>query len=233
MGQTSIGDKNTDFSKFATVNRSETAWIDSPEDGVSRIPLDRIGGEMARHVTPIVRYHPGASFHKHNHPGGEEILVLDGVFSDENGDHPPGHYILNPPGYVHAPFSEEGCVIFVKLGQYGGDKRESVRIDTRSALRAAGDEEDVTRITLYQSSDYPERAFLYRLKNAAAFPVSENVRGVEIYIVEGTLAEGERRHGEGIWLRFPPGQALALAAAPSRVIRAAAVMVFFIVSPTN
>src|SRR3546814_19133756 len=69
----------------------------------------------------------------HGHPQGEGILVLDGVFSDEHGDYPAGTFLLNPAGFRHAPFSEDGCILFVKLCQFPGEGREHLAIDTTSA----------------------------------------------------------------------------------------------------
>ena len=59
------------------------------------------------------------------HGGGEEFLVLEGVFQDEHGDYPAGSYVRNPPTTRHTPGSEPGCVIFVKLWQFDpGDRTE-------------------------------------------------------------------------------------------------------------
>ena len=69
--------------------------------------LDRIGDETAR-ATSIVRYAAGAGYAQHVHGGGEEIFVLQGVFSDEHGDYPAGTYLRNPPGTSHTTFSREG-----------------------------------------------------------------------------------------------------------------------------
>ena len=55
---------------------------------------DRVGGELAR-ATSLVRYAPASSFERHAHSGGEEVLVLDGVFTDENGDYSAGTYLRN------------------------------------------------------------------------------------------------------------------------------------------
>ena len=52
--------------------------------------------------------------------------MLDGVFSDEHGDWPAGSYLLNPEGFRHAPFSREGCLLFVKLRQFPGLDRNHV-----------------------------------------------------------------------------------------------------------
>ena len=107
-------------------------WAASPMAGVTRRMLDRVGGEVAR-ATSLVRYAPASRFERHEHGGGEEILVLNGVFSDEAGDHPAGTYLRNPPGTGHAPFSREGCTLFVKLWQFARGDGQPVRIDTRTA----------------------------------------------------------------------------------------------------
>ena len=85
---------NADFGRRAVVHGDAIDWVDSPMPGVSRKMLDRVGDEVAR-ATSIVRYAPGSHFSAHVHGGGEEFLVLDGVFQDEHGDYPPGSY-TNP-----------------------------------------------------------------------------------------------------------------------------------------
>ncbi|SUV87500.1 ChrR Cupin-like domain [Bordetella pertussis] len=69
--------------------------------------LDRWGGEKGR-ATSIVRYAPGACFPRHEHPGGEEILVLAGSFSEEGGRYPAGWYLRNPPGSSHGALQRRG-----------------------------------------------------------------------------------------------------------------------------
>jgi len=105
---------NMDFAKRVVINTHDAEWQASPMPGVERKPLAREERERG-HATSIVRYEPGASFSEHGHPLGEEILVLDGIFSDHTGDYPAGTYFRNPEGFRHAPFSKEGCVLLVKL----------------------------------------------------------------------------------------------------------------------
>jgi anti-sigma factor ChrR (cupin superfamily) len=120
---------NLDFSKQAVLKSDELEWLPSPLPGVCRKPLAREGRESG-HATSIVRYAPGSSFNPHKHPLGEEILVLEGIFSDENGDYPSGSYIRNPPGSSHAPFSKDGCVLFVKLQQFDPRDTQAIYINT-------------------------------------------------------------------------------------------------------
>ena len=87
---------NADFTKRAAVHGAGIPWLPSPVAGVERRMLDRVGDEVAR-ATTIVRYAPGSRFSAHTHGGGEEFLVLEGVFTDEHGDYPTGSYVRNPP----------------------------------------------------------------------------------------------------------------------------------------
>ena len=106
---------HADLSKRALHDTNTLAWMPSPMAGVERRMLDRRGDEVAR-ATSIVRYMPGSRFERHVHGGGEEFLVLAGVFQDDQGTYPAGSWLRNPPGSVHRPWSEPGCTIWVKTG---------------------------------------------------------------------------------------------------------------------
>ncbi|MGB7300857.1 MAG: cupin domain-containing protein, partial [Burkholderiaceae bacterium] len=116
---------NDDFSKRVLLHGDSLPWEASPMPGVDRRRLDRVVGDHDR-VTTIVRYAPNSRFSAHAHPGGEEFIVLDGVFEDEYGDWPPGSYVRNPPTSKHTPGSRSGCTIFVKLWQFDPDDRTFV-----------------------------------------------------------------------------------------------------------
>src|ERR687892_1415616 len=151
---------NADLSQRAVVHSDELPWAPSPLPGVQRRMLERDGAEVAR-ATSLVRYAPNSSFDPHTHGGGEEFLVLDGVFSDEHGDFGPGSYVRNPPGSRHTPRSAPGCTIFVKLRQMPPDDTETVRIDTANAAWQAGPVEGASTMPLYQRGS--ERVALVRL----------------------------------------------------------------------
>lgn len=191
---------NADFSRRARVAPDEYAWTASPQGGVERVMLDRIGAEKAR-ATSIVRYAPGSRFPAHSHPGGEEILVLSGVFSDEDGDYPEGGYLRNPPGSSHTPSSRDGATIFVKLRQMTADETARVRIDTRapSSWRQQG----LRALCPLFSAD-GEQVTLQRVEpDGAVFAGA--VEGAELLVLAGGLVEGEARHDRGTWIRLPAG----------------------------
>lgn len=118
-------DIRADFSQPALMRKSDARFVQSPSAGVERILLDRIGDEVAR-ATSFVRYAPKSRFPVHQHALGEEFIVLSGIFSDASGDYGEGSYVRNPPGSAHAPWSDRGCEIFVKLRQFAQTDRAHV-----------------------------------------------------------------------------------------------------------
>lgn len=98
--------------RHCVIDTAVGEWLPGLVDGLRVLPLHDHGGE---HVA-LVRWAPGTRFHAHRHFGGEEILVLEGVFSDEHGDYPAGTWLRSPHGSEHRPFSREGCLIWVKTG---------------------------------------------------------------------------------------------------------------------
>ena len=200
---------NADFSQRAAVHTAMLPWQPSPTPGVERRMLDRIGGEVAR-ATSIVRYAPDSRFPAHSHGGGEEFLVLDGVFSDEHGDFPAGWYVRNPPGTRHAPGSGPGCTIFVKLWQFDPDDRTEVRLDTnaRFCSPAAG-RPGVELLPLHD--DAREEVRLERWAAGATVAVAP-AGGLELLVLDGGFREGGEEFGVGSWLRLPPGWPLAAVA---------------------
>jgi anti-sigma factor ChrR (cupin superfamily) len=192
---------NADFLHPVLVLPEDRHWVPSPQAGVERVMLDRVGAEKAR-ATSLVRYAPDSEFPPHAHPGGEEILVLDGVFSDETGDYPAGCYLRNPPGSSHRPASE-GALIFVKLRQMSPDDQAVVRIDTTDAASWQRDDCGVERCPLHRHAI--EQVDLLRLPAGHPVvdaPVSD---GAEILVLEGSVTVEHRRCPVGSWLRLPAG----------------------------
>ena len=194
---------NSDFAQRVVMRTAEMDWQASPSPTVWRKRLDLVDGEFSR-VTSVVRYAAESSFHTHGHPAGEEILVLDGVFSDEHGDYPAGSYLLNPKGFRHTPFSREGCVLFVKLFQYAGDERTHFAIDTKAEPWTSGDRPGMEVLPLYSELDWPETMCLERMSPGTALPHEVCRGGKEIFVLEGQLEDGDGNYPAGSWLRLPP-----------------------------
>jgi anti-sigma factor ChrR (cupin superfamily) len=202
---------NADFAQRAVVHAASLAWVASPVAGVERRMLDRIGDEVAR-ATSIVRYAPNSRFPAHTHGGGEEFLVLEGVFEDEHGEFPAGSYIRNPPTSRHTPGSVPGCVIFVKLWQFDPADRTELRLDTRDlTFVPAPGRNGVEVLPLFRRPREEVRIERWTANAAVALDLPG---GAEFFVLDGGFMEAGDRLTRQSWLRLPPGSALAATADP-------------------
>lgn len=192
---------NMDFSQFVSIDTTAMDWQPSPAEGVWRKPLAREEAERG-HATSIVRYDPGASFRGHNHPLGEEILVLEGTFSDETGDYHAGTYFRNPKGFVHAPFSKEGCVILVKLHQIKAEDTERKAIETDKVEWESRD--SGARMLKLHTFD-TENVLLFEAPAGTIIPPHTHDMGEEIYVVRGSYTDDFGTFKAGSWNRLPSG----------------------------
>ena len=160
---------NADFTKRVVLATNDLPWSPSPQAGVERRLLDRIGGEVAR-ATSLVRYAPASAFPAHSHALGEEFLVLEGIFSDEQGDYPAGTYVRNPPGSMHSPRTAPGCTILVKLRQMPGSESRRVIIDTARGVWERSDTEGHQSQLLFASPETGERVTLEKLAAETTLP---------------------------------------------------------------
>jgi len=197
---------NANLQQPALVHAAQQDWIASPMPGVERRMLHRFGDEVAQ-ATTIVRYAPGSHFSAHTHTGGEEFLVLDGVFQDENGDYPAGTYIRNPPESRHTPGSALGCTIFVKLWQFDPQDRAHVVIHTHKMARI----DDAQRPGVKVSPLYKDAREDVRIEEWAPQSVMELAlpKGAEFLVLNGHFRHSSEDLAAQSWLRLPPGSRLS------------------------
>ena len=197
---------NANFNDRVIVHSEQIDWVPSPMAGVDRRMLDRIGDEVAR-ATSIVRYAAGSHFSAHTHTGGEEFIVLDGVFQDEHGDFPAGTYVRNPPTTSHTPGSEPGCVIFVKLWQFDKDDRTQFRKDMAAELGTTVD--GIATAELHRDT---REVVTFHALDAGATLKNAGAGGIEMLLIDGNLTEGGETLSKGSWLRLPEGTQLSATA---------------------
>jgi anti-sigma factor ChrR (cupin superfamily) len=171
---------HADLSQRAVLNSNALAWTPSPMAGVERRMLDR-----------------------HGHGGGEEILVLEGIFSDEQGDYPTGTYLRNPVGSSHAPFSEAGCTLLVKLHQMHQADQQRQVIDTTAAAWVPGLVRGLEVLPLHAFGS--EHVALVRWAPGTMFQPHVHPGGEEIFVLDGVFQDEHGTYPAGSWLRNPPG----------------------------
>ena len=171
---------NADFARRVAAHAAALAWKASPMPGVERRMLDRVGGE--------------------------EFLVLEGVFEDEEGDYPAGFYVRNPPHSRHTPGSRPGCTLFVKLWQFDPSDRKQVRIDTsKAAPRGANGRAGVQVASLFKDTHEDVRLEAWA-PNAAIELDPEG--GLELLVLAGGFREGGETFAPQSCLRLPIGAPL-------------------------
>ena len=204
-------DVRADLGVGARLLPGEWEWVESPQPGVRRVMLDRVGDEVAV-ATSFVRYGPGSRFPGHDHEKGEEYIVLEGEFGDEHGRFPPFSYVRNPPGSHHVPFSDPGCLIWVKLRQFQRDDLAQKTQLLDLEVPAAGQQ----RRLLHEHGE--ERVVEFTLATGESLTLTGLERPQEVLVLEGELAQAGASLGPLSWLRLPAGEGAVLESRqPSRV----------------
>jgi len=99
------------------VHSHELEWRPLDEPGVTGVSVKvlRFDPATGRAPTILLRFEPGATYPAHNHPGGEEIFVLEGDIRLGKDHLQAGDYIYTAPNNVHAVRSDRGCVVLVVI----------------------------------------------------------------------------------------------------------------------
>jgi len=166
-----------DWRQPVALQSADLPWVGSPSPGVERRLLERIGDE--------------------------EILVLEGTFEDDHGLYPAGTYLRNPPGSAHAPFSESGCTLLVKLQQMHPEDQQRVVIDTHAAAWHPGLVQGLAVLPLHAFGS--EQVALVRWAPGTHFQAHCHPGGEEIFVIDGVFQDEHGTHPACSWLRNPPG----------------------------
>ena len=190
---------NMNFKERLVIDTHTMDWQPSPMTGVYRKRLAREEAESG-HATSLVRYKAGAKFSSHPHPKGEEILVLSGIFSDETGDYPAGTYLRNPEGFSHAPFSESGCDLLVKLHQFKTDDTSQVCINTNTTEWRQG----IGGLQVMPLHSFEEQhTALVKWPANEKFQPHTHFGGEEIFVISGTFRDEHGMYPANTWIRSP------------------------------
>ncbi|MBV7264684.1 cupin domain-containing protein [Erythrobacter ani] len=200
---------NADFDEPVAIHTDRLDWQASPMAGVDRRMLDRLGDEVAR-ATSIVRYAPGSAFSEHTHSGGEEFIVLEGVFQDEHGDYPAGTYVRNPIGTHHVPRSDPGCTIFVELWQFDEADQEQMVVDLNGLDTVPDEKRPGVSTAVLAKRSYEEVTLQDWIAGIEVNLESEG--GAELLILRGSLGYLGETFGVHDWIRLPSGRSSEFAA---------------------
>lgn len=186
---------NMDYAKTVLKSSDDFTWVPSPNNEVLRSQLEREKPESGW-ATSLVRYPKGAQFKSHSHPGGEQFFVLEGTFSDERGDYHENTYVQNPVGSLHAPYSEDGCLIFVRLGAVSKEAGLIVEpfYDSKEIVRIKTGPEDWLEVRTISKGE------------------SHMASGVEVLILGGQVSINSKLYKRHSWARVSKSDSINLQA---------------------
>lgn len=101
------------------VRSQQLEWRPLGEPGVTGIYIKELlfDHETQRAPTILLKFEAGATYPAHNHPGGEEIFVLEGDLKLGKDHLFAGDYLYTAPDGKHAVWSQSGCIALLKVPQ--------------------------------------------------------------------------------------------------------------------
>ena len=190
---------NSDISQRVTLQQSALPWVASSLAGVKIRTLE-YGGEAAARSTAIVELAPGAKIVSCTRDLGDEIVVLDGVLTDEFGSYGKGNYI-KAPGSSHACESVSGCLLFVKRGHLEADDDSRIVVDSTKMPWYQGLVDGLSVMPLSEFGT--QHTALVRWAPGTRFNPHRHYGGEEIYVLDGVFEDEHGRYPAGSWLRSP------------------------------
>ena len=190
---------NSDISRRVTIQQAALPWIATPLAGARIRILE--GGEAGARTTAIVELAPGASIAGCSRDLGDEIVVLDGVLTDEFGSYGKGSYIKNRPGSSHACESASGCLLFVKRGHLDAGDDSRIVVDSATMPWYQGLVDGLSVMPLSEFGT--QHTALVRWAPGTRFNPHRHYGGEEIYVLDGVFEDEHGRYPAGSWLRSP------------------------------
>ncbi len=190
---------NSDISQRVVIQQASLPWIDTAWAGIQYRALERGDDEMSR-ASSMIRFMPGSTMSS-NCELGEEILVLDGVLSDESGSYGKGDYIKHPPGSSHAYESESGCLLFIKQQHLEIEDAQRILVQTASHPWYQGLVDGLSVMPLSEFGT--NHTALVRWAPGTRFNAHRHFGGEEIYVLDGVFEDEFGRYPVGTWMRSP------------------------------
>jgi len=99
------------------VRSHQIEWQPLAEPGMSGVFVKalRFDEETRRSPTILLKFAAGATYPAHNHPGGEEIFVIEGDIKLGKDHLYTGDYLYTAANGKHAVRSEHGCTVLVSV----------------------------------------------------------------------------------------------------------------------
>lgn len=101
------------------IKTNEIEWIPLHEEGILGIYVKSLlyDSDTKRSPTMLLKFDAGATYPLHNHPGGEEIFVLEGDIKLGKDELTAGDYLFTAVNHKHRVSTKNGCMVLLKAPQ--------------------------------------------------------------------------------------------------------------------
>lgn len=201
LARYNIALKNANFYERAVENASDSDWLETNAAGVSVNFIEAAKQDHPR-LTMLIRFAPGSHYDLSQHHGGEEFLVLEGSLRDRQGHYHQGYYVRNPTGTAHHPVSDDGCLLFLKLGEFCETDQEHRIIDTNEEEAWLPGPVAGTRVLPLHMHD-TRSVLMIRWDADTEFKPGLDPQGEEVFVIEGSLQDEKGHYSKRDWVRNP------------------------------
>ena len=102
-----------DDTTAVVIDTQHSEWSPQYEPGMDVKLLHQFQEERV----VLIHWAPNSVHAEHTHHGGEEVFVIEGAFSDEDGEYPAGTWMRSPDQSAHDAFTgDEGALLYMKTG---------------------------------------------------------------------------------------------------------------------
>lgn len=200
---------NSDPTQCVVVDTNQIPWEPTGVHGLRAKVLERVADPVKGRETALFRLEPGASLPSETLAERQEIFVLEGSFSDEDGSYGQHTWIWNPPGRRQTLRSADGCVFYAKrrVPIYRDEaSRERKVIDTKSVKWLDFPHRGAEVLHLHKDPNGLETGRIGNVYTHRKLPSHDHSIGEETFVVKGCLKDEYTTYGTGVWFRMPCGK---------------------------
>lgn len=201
LGRFSVPLLNADFNDRIVSPPHEHHWQTTSASGVS-VHFFEVAFPVNPRFTLLAQFEPGSWFKLPASHGGIEAIVLNGWLSGETEQYGPETYVRIPSGGEHTFYSASGCMLFIKLGEFGKKDTEHRVIDlSASGTWLPGPVEHTSVLPLHMHNR--RSIFMIRWDEATSFQPGIDPTGEELFIVSGGVQDFAGEYPTHTWIRNP------------------------------
>lgn len=201
LGNLEVPLLNADFNDRVVSLPEDQQWQPTGTDGVT-VHFLEVAFPVNPRLTLLAQFEPGSRFVLPQFHGGIEALVLNGWLAGPDTQYAPGTYLRIPTKGEHQFHSASGCMLFIKLGEFGQNDTEHRVINTNAdGAWLPGPVEHTSVLPLHMHNR--RSIFMIRWDADTAFQPGIDPTGEELFVVTGNVQDFAGDYPALSWIRNP------------------------------